>query len=164
MESTLIKTFEAAGAASNVTLILALLATIVGLAGTIFLLIKPAPRGQHNQRMLIAMLLFFTFLIGASTAFFSWMRTERLQPVFIYDDAVETSFGYLSYDKIGNAKIMMDKQNQPFSNLNQETTRMLAIIEKNGKTHALSEADYPIDDILRELRKAVKSWKEKSKS
>ncbi|MEQ8704103.1 MAG: hypothetical protein RIC19_09305 [Phaeodactylibacter sp.] len=165
METTLLKTFEAAGAASNVTLIFALLATVVGLAGTFLLLRKPAPRGQHNQRMLIAMLLFFTFLIGASTAFFSWMRTERLEPVMIYNNAVETSYGKVAYKDLGNAKIVTDQQNQPFSNLNQGTTRLLVILEKDGKTHALSEEDYPIEEVLRELRNAVQDWKkEQAKS
>lgn len=159
METTLLKTFEAAGAASNVTLILALLATVVGLGGTILLLRNPAPRGKHNQRMMIAMLLFFAFLIGASTAFFTWMRTKRLEPVMIYTDAVVTSFGKVPFEDLGNARIMMDQQNSPFSNLDRESTRILAILEKDGKTHALSEEDYPIDEILRELRKAVKDWK-----
>lgn len=164
MESNLLKTFEAAGAASNVTLILALLATLGGLLGTVLLLRKPAPPGQHNQRMLIAMLLFFTFLIGASTAFFTWMRTKRLQPVEIYTDAVVTPYGRVLFEDLGNAKITTDKQSQPFSNLSQEGTRILAILEKDGTTHALSESDYPINEVLHELRKAVQSWKEKSKS
>lgn len=164
METTLLRTFETAGAASNVTLILALLATLTGLGGTILLLRKPAPRGQHNQRMLIAMLLFFMFLIGASTAFFSWMRTNRLEPVLIYSDAVVTSYGKVAFEDLGNAKIMMDQQNSPFSNLSQKGTRILAIIEKDGKTHALSEEDYPVEDILRALRSAVKEWKEGAKS
>ena len=164
METTLLKTFEAAGAASNVTLILALLAALIGLGGTILLVRKPAPSGQHNQRMLIAMLLFFMFLIGASTAFFTWMRTKRLEPVLVYSDAVVTSYGKVPFEDIGNAKIMMDQQSSPFSNLDQRGTRILAIMEKDGKTHALSEEDYPIEDILRTLREAVKDWKAGSKS
>ncbi len=159
MEANLLKTFEAAGAASNVTLIISVLAAAVSLAGTVWLLRRPAVRGRHNQNMLIAMLLFFTFLIGASTAFFTWMRSERLGPVEIYTDRVVTPYGTAPFEDIDNAKITMDQQQQPFSNLNQETTRLLAIIEKDGKTHALSEADYPIEEILRELRVAVKDWK-----
>lgn len=160
MESNLLKTFEAAGAASNVTLVLSLLAAAVGLAGTVWLLKKPAERGRHNQNMLIAMLLFFTFLIGAGTAFFTWMRTQRLGPVEIYTDRVVTPYGTAAFEDIDNAKITTDQQQQPFSNLNPGATRLLAIIEKGGKTHALSESDYPIEEILRELRIAVKGWKE----
>ncbi len=160
MDANLLASFEAASSSSNDALILSLLATVAGLAGMLAMLLrKPAP-GQRNQNLMLAMLLFFVFLIGASTAFFSWMRQAKLGPVEIYADRVETPYGVAPYSRIRNAEIIADQQQSPFSTLSREGTRILAIMEYDGKTHALSEEDYPIGEVMARLREAVKAYRE----
>jgi len=134
------------------------------LAGMASMLSKKAEGRQRNQNMLAAMLLFFVALIGFGTAFFSWLKIRKAGPVAIYADAVETPYGKAAFDAIKDAYIYADKQASFIDpGRSVRTTKILVIEEKSGKTHAMAEGDYPINEILPALKSAVGSWKEKNK-
>lgn len=139
------------------TFYLLLLLSVAALAGAIWMLKKKGPRDNYNQRMLIAMLLFFAALIGGSTTFFSGMKLRKTGPVHFYESSLETPYGKVEYASIKDARIMADKTTS-FINPNQSTrtTRLLMIEEKTGKAHVLSEEDYDIQIIFRELQAKVR--------
>lgn len=117
---------------------------------------KGGSRENYNMRMLISMLLFFTFAISGSTAVLSSMKYKKTSPVSIYENGLETTYGSVEFKEIKNASIIADKS-PSYVNPNQSTriTRLLIIEEKSGKTHVLSEEDYPIQDILRTMKNAM---------
>lgn len=162
MKEELLASFQAAAAVDEPAFLLSLAAAAAGLLGMIGVLWRKPPRERHNQNMLIAMLLFFVFIIGASTAFFTWLRQQQLKPVNIYTDRIETPFGEAPFQRIRNAKIMAHSEGSPLGAYNRNQTRLLTIIERDGKTHVMSESDYPIERILNQLREAVKAWEEEA--
>lgn len=152
----LLYTIEPQAGGGGTTIIIALIAALGGLAGMLALLRRPGTGGQRNQRLVGAMLLFFAFIIGGSTAFFSWLDLRRTGPVFIYRDAVETPFGKAAFRDISRVYIHLDQQpsrinpNQP-----RQQTRLLVIEERQGKTHVFSEERYDIAAMMERLKAAM---------
>lgn len=156
-------TFEAASSGAYTNLVLSVIAALVGIGGMLYLLRREVSREQRNLNIVIAMLLFFLFLIGSSTAFFSYMRLNKVGPIEIYASGMKTPYGQVGFADIRNAEIVIDKEPNVLTGSTGRRTRMLAIIEKNGKTHALSEEDYPVQKILAKLKEAISDWKQQSK-
>lgn len=159
----LLYTFEAASSGAYTNFVLSLLAALIGIGGMLYLLRREVSREQRNLNIVIAMLLFFLFLIGSSTAFFSYMRLRKVGPVEIYASGMTTPYGKVRFEDIRNAEIILDKESNILSGSTGRRTRMLAIIEKDGKTHALSEEDYPVQEILAKMKKATAGWKQPKK-
>lgn len=137
-------------------------AAVAGLAGCVFLLKKATDGGENrNYHLLGAMLLFFVFMIGISTAFFSWWTQRKIGPVKIYADAITTPYGEASFGEIDKAYIEEERQPSLINpNVTRERYNLLIIEEIGGKVHALSEENYDLRDILQKLRTAVKNWEQ----
>jgi drug/metabolite transporter (DMT)-like permease len=143
------------GAYTNFYLLL--FVSIAALVGAIWMLKQKGPREKYNQRMLIAMLLFFGALIGGSTTFFAGMKLRKTGPVHFYEKGMETPYGQLDYTTIKDARIITDKTPSYVSpNQSTRTTRLLVIEERSGKAHVLSEEDYDIQELFRFLREQVR--------
>lgn len=156
-------TIQADQSTDQLSLLLALIIAGGALLATVVLLRRKTTRDNRTRTLLLAMLFFFAFLIASSTAFFSWLSARRTGPVMIYAEAIETPYGRVSFDNIRNASIEEEKERSLINqNIIKKTTRLLVIEEKNGKAHVLSEQNYPIQQILGELKAAVKKWEEKS--
>lgn len=150
-------TFEPVHQGDQVTLLLAAVIALGALAGTIFLLRKPAASGQRNYQILGAMLLFFVFLIAASTAFFSGLFMRKMGPVTLYKNSMETPYGVIAYPDISNAYIYVDKQPSIVNpNITRRSSRMLIIEEKNDKAHVFPEANYPIEEMLARMKEVIR--------
>lgn len=155
-------TFTADHRATTQTALIAIIIALGALAGMAALLKKKAEGRQRNQNMLAAMLLFFVFLIGGGAAFFSWLKIRKTGPVAIYEDAVETPYGKAAFRTMKDAYIHADNEPSLIDPARAvRTTRMLVIEEKNGKTHVLSEQDYPINEILPALKSTFAEWRQK---
>ncbi|NBC06594.1 MAG: hypothetical protein GVY26_05310 [Bacteroidetes bacterium] len=155
----ILHTFEAASSGAYTNFVLSIIAALVGIGGMLYLLRREVSREQRNLNIVIAMLLFFLFLIGSSTAFFSYMRLRKVGPVDIYEAGVKTPYGKVAFQDIRNAEIIVDEEPNVLSGNTGRRTRMLTIIERDGKTHALSEEDYPIQEILGKMKQAIKDRK-----
>jgi len=152
----LLHTFESTDSASYTTFWLALIGAAAGLLGMILLLRRTTVnRANRNTNIVLAMLLFFLFLIGGSTAFFSYLRLRAIGPVEIYAEGISTPYGAVSFQDIRNAKIIVDSEPALLSPSTGRKTRLLTIVERDGKTHALSEADYPVEEIMGKLKKTI---------
>jgi hypothetical protein len=159
----LLYTFEAANSGAYTNFILAIIAAVLGVGGTLYLLRRKVSREQRNLNIVIAMLLFFLFLIGSSTAFFSYMRLRKVGPVDIYEAGMKTPYGRVQFADIRNAEIIIDEEPNVLSGSAGRRTRILTIIERDGRTHALSEEDYPVQEILGKMKQATADWKQPEK-
>ncbi|MCO6493379.1 MAG: hypothetical protein J5I98_33470 [Phaeodactylibacter sp.] len=136
-------------------------AALGALAGMAAMLGKKAQGRRRHQNTLVAMLLFFAFLISGSAAFFSWWKIRKTGPVVIYADAVETPFGKAPFEAIKDAYIHADSQPSVVNpGRAVRTTRIMVIEERNGKAHAMSEEDYPIEEMLPALRNTFSRWRQ----
>jgi hypothetical protein len=150
-------TFEPNLADTSSTLWLGVLAAVAGLAGCLFLLRKAGSGENRNHYLLGALLFFFVFLIGMSTAFFSWWTQRKIGPVKIYADAITTPYGTAEFAKIENAYIKEERRPSLINpNITRERYKLLIIEETDGKVHALSEENYDLTDIFQKLRDAIK--------
>jgi hypothetical protein len=155
--------FDAVNSGASTNFILSLIAALGGIAGMLFLLRRRVSHEQRNRNIVVAMLLFFMFLIGSSTAFFSYLRMQKVGPVEIYERGMATPYGEVAFEDIRNAEIIVDQSSNLLSEAAGRSTRILAIIEKSGKTHALSEEDYPVQEVLGKMKQAIKEWKASGK-
>lgn len=102
----------------------------------------------NRFKPLLSLGLFFIFLICASTAFFSWLTTKKITTVTINDEFIETPYGKTTWDNIQKIYIHEDQTVAPFSGRKVgEVTKILTIVEIDGKTHALSEVNYDLNEI-----------------
>jgi hypothetical protein len=117
---------------------------------------------QSNKFKPLASLgLFFVFLICISTAFFSWLTTTRVTTVTINENYIETNFGKVKWGNIQNIYVHDDKMVAPFSGQEVgKATKILMIVEMNGKTHALSELNYDIREMGRTIQRMRKEIEE----
>lgn len=158
-------TIEPFQGGDTLSIYLGLGAGLLGLTGMILLLRRQGSRKDRNYRMLGAMLLFFVFLIGSSTAFFSWLAARRIGPVSIYAEAIATPYGTIPFSELKNAEIRQAGQRSLVNpNRISGQKQILLIEEKNGKVHAFSEDNYRLQEILAKLRTAVEQWKNKGDS
>lgn len=103
------------------------------------------------------MLLFYGVLISLGVAGFSfWQNTKTVDLVF-KEDSVETPYGVLKYNNIKNAKIQTETMSSLANpNMVRSRIQLLVITETNGKSHVLSEENYPIRNVLGEIRERIK--------
>lgn len=138
------------------TLWTALTVTLAALAGLAALLHRRPERMSRNMQMLGAMLVFFVFLIAASTTFFSAWTRFKLGPVRLYHDAIETPFGRVLFDDIRTASIREEGE-RSFINPDLTTRRQLVLIieDRNGKSYPIYERHYPIQEIMGKLKELM---------
>lgn len=160
MEET-IATFEPISSSGQMVFFLSIILSITGLAGCIWILKKGGDRSNYNRRMLIAMLLFFVFIIGTGTAVFSGLTLRRTGTVTIYESAIATEQRKIPFNEIRSARIIVDKEPSLINpGQSVRTTKLLLIEARDKSSIVLSEADYPVEKILQSLKKARGNNKE----
>ena len=108
------------------------------------------------RRHLLQMLGGFVGVIALCTAVLQWATNKRLIPVEIKSDSITTSFGTAMFRDIEEVKMFPNVQMTALTNSPKDTVFQMLIIEQNGKTHVLSEQDYPIQTISEALTKVLK--------
>lgn len=136
---------------------LSLFIALGALGGAVALYRSKSAASNRNYRVLGAMLLFFVFLIAAATAVFSFWTTQKIDTVYIYENAVETPYGRVEFSNLKDAKIETQRQPSLINpSITRSSSRVLIIEEEDGKKHLLSEENYDIQEILRRLREVVR--------
>jgi len=146
--------FEATTTHNDQLFWIALVVCILATGGTFFLLRKT--KGAY--RSLLALLSFILALVAGGTAIFSKLTSEKIGTVRLGEDSLETPYGKTQLEDIRDAYIEMDQRPSLLNPGRQsDRVRLLIILEDDGKTHVLSEANYPIEEILREMRNRLTS-------
>ncbi|MEN0003968.1 MAG: hypothetical protein AAF798_07490 [Bacteroidota bacterium] len=121
------------------------------IAGLVYMLRATMERIGRNRQLLIAMLLFFGAMLAGGSAFLSWLTSDKVGTVTLYKQGVSTPYGSVRYESIIRTGISLNKQNTLFQAADK---KLLIIEERSGKAHVLSEANYPIEQLLGALRNA----------
>jgi len=128
------------------------LVLVLGLGIYYFLYRSPM---EGNMRKLIAMLLGFGLIMALGSGLFRAFSLWKLQPIEIYRDRVVLPSGVALFRNLDDFGLKGTKRTSIADpNLVRDSMRYLMLFEKGGKTHVLSEGDYPIDSIYAKLEKA----------
>lgn len=112
---------------------------------------------DYNRRNIMVMILGFFTVIAFGTTTFRLYSKWRLQPVEIHSDRIKTPYGEAPLSNILDFYIKLEVKQKPMqSGVVESSAHYLFIIERNNKTHVLSEGDYPIKDILDKMNEVMK--------
>jgi hypothetical protein len=135
-------------------LLLTALATVL-LLGFLFYFRKKSTLDVSRKGVVVMMLAFLTLIMGG-TALFRFISLWRLQEVTIFQNRIITPYGTAPMTNIRDYYIKLETHYKPMqANVIQDSARYFFLIEKNDKTHVLSEGDYRIYDILDALNNTL---------
>jgi hypothetical protein len=118
------------------------------LLGFLYFFRKKSTLDVSRKGVIIMMLAFLT-LISGGTALFRFISLWRLQTVEIYQNRIVTPYGTAPMTNIRDYYVKLETHYKPMqANVVQDSARYFFLIEKNDKTHVLSEGDYRVYDIL----------------
>ena len=105
-----------------------------------------------NRRNILLMLCFFVGILAAGTAVFRLISMWKLKPVQIYNDRIETPYGTAPFNNIRDFYVKIERHYKPMNPSEvKDSARYFFLLERNDKTHVLSEGDYAVDSILAKL-------------
>lgn len=111
---------------------------------------------DKNRRLTLLMVISFAGTISFFTSLSRTYAIWRTQPVKLYTEHLETPFGKTTYFNIKDYFIRLQHEYKPMQpETVRDSTRYLMIIERNDKTHLLSQSDYPIDTILAKMNEVI---------
>lgn len=115
-------------------------------------LVKKYSKLDVTRRNIVNMVCFFIGIIAAGTAVFRLISLWKLKPVQIYTNRIETPYGTAQLNNIRDFYIKTEMRTKPMNpNAVTDSSRYFFLLERNDKTHVLSEGDYQIDSILAKL-------------
>jgi len=146
-------TFEPITSSLNWTMTISGLISIVSLLLLYYFYTKKVPYSRKKEIQVISLLLSFVIVIGLGSTFFSWLSTKKIKTVEITSKKLATPYGETKLKNIKSAYIHLDAQKSAMSpGLLNDTMKLLIIEEFSGKTHALSEENYKIIEIISALK------------
>ena len=111
---------------------------------------------DKDRRLTTLMILSFVGVISLLTAGSRLYAITRMQPVKLYTEHIETPFGSTTYFNIKDYFIRLQRDYKPMQpDAPRDSMRYLMIIERNDKTHLLSEGDYKIDSIFLKMNEII---------
>ena len=147
-------TFQPLKQSFDAWLILTALATLL-LLGFMLYFRKKSTLDVNRKGVTMMMLAFLTLIMGG-TALFRFISLWRLQEVTIYQNRIVTPYGTTAMTNIRDYYVKLETHYKPMqANVIQDSARYFFLIEKNDKTHVLSEGDYKIYDILEALNNTL---------
>ncbi len=126
--------------------------------GTLFIMaflayvVKKKSKLDVNRRNILVMLCFFIGILAAGTAAFRLISMWKLKPVEIYNNRIVTPYGTAPLNNIRDFYIKIERHYKMIDpSAIKDSARYFFLLERNDKTHVLSEGDYQVDSILSKL-------------
>ena len=111
---------------------------------------------DYNRRNIVIMVLGFFTVIALGTATMKAYSYWRLKPVQIFTNRIITPYGETPLSNVSDFYVKLEKTYKPMqTEVVRDSARYFFLIEKNDKTHVLSEGDYPIYDILDKMNSVM---------
>ena len=108
---------------------------------------------QRNIQKVISLLLGFAVLLASGSAFFSWLTSNRIGPVEVFSDRIITNEATIPAKQIKKAYMFQSTPNSIFQlNALGDSSLLFIIEEFSGKTHVFAEDNYPIQQMMDDLR------------
>jgi hypothetical protein len=110
---------------------------------------------DYNRRSILVMVLGFFIVIALVSFGLKAYSYWRLKPVQIFNNRIVTPYGEAPFSNVA-FYIKLENTYKPLqSEIVRDSARYFFLIEKNEKTHVLSEGDYPIYDILDKMNQQM---------
>jgi hydrogenase maturation factor len=120
--------------------------------GMVILYVQKNTTLDYNRRNIVVMVFGFFTVIALGTATLKAYSYWRLKPVQIFTNHIITPYGETPLSNVSDFYIKLEKTYKPMqTDVVRDSARYFFLIEKNDKTHVLSEGDYPIYDILEQM-------------
>ena len=120
---------------------------------------------QKNMQNLISMLLGFVILLSLCALIFSKLTSERIGPVRVFPDRIVTNEGVIQASRIKKAYLQESVPNTPFQlNALRDSSLLFIIEEVDGTSHVFTEDNYPIRQMMEDLRPWLLEATQKEKS
>jgi hypothetical protein len=113
-------------------------------------------RLETARRNLLILILSLICLVAVSTIAFKLLSLWKLKAVNIYNDKIETPYGTTPLSNVKDFYIKLERKYRTLQpDVAIDSARYFFLLERNDKTHILSEGDYPIDSILSKLNNVL---------
>lgn len=147
MNNDILHTFEP-DSSDRLFLWLGLAVAVVAFYLTYHFLRQKKKGREHTKAALIAMLFFFTGLMAFGTAFFSGWSVLKQGKIVLQQEQMQIGQRDIPYTQINKIYFKQEKQASPFQAINNTSViSFLVVEEKGGRTHAISEEQFPIGEI-----------------
>lgn len=143
-----------ADSADALYLWIGIVVAVSSFVGTYLLLRNPGQGRKHTLSVLMAMLLFFAGLMAAATSFFSGWSLRKQGVVEIFADRLVIGKHEVPFDQI---KELYLKKDQSGSVLQQEGKQYLFLViqDRSGKASTISDQNYPVYEIMEQLKATI---------
>lgn len=134
-----------------------LICAILAFSGMLYVFWRKFEYHEQNKKWLLAMLLFFVFLIASGTTVFSFLSYQRLDQVAVYQDYLKIGNRQIPFEQIKQVKLEKSQQKSMVNpNIVTNSIQLLIIEELSGKVSVLSEKNYKVNDIMNTLNATIK--------
>lgn len=144
-------------------IIIALLATLASGVGAYILFRKKKDRTPYTG--LAALLLGFIALLALVTTIFSSWSLSKITTIRIYKDKLQIEKDIIPFIELNNAVIENTGQASVSNPKIAKKTNLILLIERrNGKIYALSSENYPVKEVMTNLKAAITNWEQSTKN
>ncbi len=145
--------FEATKSGTYATLFISLGIALLAAAAAFWLYRKKTSYENRTRLRIVQILLYFAVLIAGGTSILAAVELNRLQPIKIYEDSLETAFGKVPITKLEKVQLYTDDQ-RSFVSPDIEINRSLILYveEKNGDAYVFAADKYDVQTIIGILR------------
>lgn len=142
---------------------MALAVFVIGMIGAIWLFRQKPAIGNNIYTGLVGMLIGFIALIALGTGIFGWLAMTKNTTVAIYTDKIELGKKEIPFQELKDAVIEESKETSWINpNITKKSVQLLFISDRQGKTYAFSEENYPIKEMMTNLKTAFTQWENAS--
>ena len=112
-----------------------------------------ADNRQRSLRMVLAMLAFFGGLLCMGMVVFGLWSVRKLVPVQVEKTYTITPYGKADYTDIQQMLMKESREVHPLTGQPKgKPVFLLMLVETSGKTHVMSEENYPVREIYTALK------------
>lgn len=135
-------------------LVTTLLIAALSFVGTLYF--RRNTKMEYNRRNSVAMILSFFAVIALGVSAMRFYSKWKIQPIEIYNNRIKTPYGEAPLSNVIDFYIKLEKKYKPMqTEIVQDSAHYFFLIERNNKTHVLSEGDYPIKEVLDKLNETM---------
>lgn len=143
---------------------LVIIASLIFLASSLgawILFRKKTSRTPYTN--LLALLLSFGALIALATTVFSGWSLARTRTVSIYSDKIQIGKINIPFTELSNAVVENINQTTVMnSNVLKNSPTVLLLSQRDGKTYALASENYPVQEIMANIKSAFADWEQRN--
>lgn len=149
--------FEAQRIGLFTNVLLPLIATLLLIGIAIFINKKEVAYENRNLKKVGEMLSWFGILLLIGITIFSTLNYMRIDDVTLHKNSIQFSGNDIPFNDISRVYLHQDLQSSHISaQIIKDTTYLLVVQERKGKTHVFSEENYPVKEMVVKINEQMK--------